>query len=59
MASAGILVSMELQGLSCSDGKWPDGLSLIPWQAAKLLTWDVSVVCLLADSYAAAAAAEK
>ena len=56
MASAGILVSMELQGLSCSDGKWPDGLSLIPWQAVKPLTWDVTVVCLLA---VAAAAAEK
>ena len=36
--------------------KRPDGLSLIPWQAGKPLTWDVTVVCPLADSYVATAA---
>jgi len=56
MASAGIPVSKEPQGLCRSDGKRPDGLSLIPWQAGKSLTWDVTVVCPLADSYVAAAA---
>ena len=40
MASAGIPVSKEPQGLSHSDGKQPDGLSVIPWQAGKPLTWD-------------------
>ena len=58
MASAGIPISKELQGLSRSDGKRPDGLSLIPWQAAKPLTWAVKVVCPLADSYVAAVARE-
>ena len=33
------------------DGKRPDGLALIPWQGGKPLTWDVSVVSTLADSY--------
>jgi len=56
MASAGIPVSKEPQGLSRSDGKRPDGLSLIPWQAGKPLTWDVTVVCPLDDSCVAVAA---
>jgi len=29
----------------------PNGLTLIPWQCAKFLTWDVTVVSTLADSY--------
>ena len=58
MASAGIPVSKEPQGLSRSDGKRPDSLSLILWQAGKPLTWDVTIVCPLADSYVAAAARE-
>ena len=45
-------------GLSRSDGKRPDGLSLVPWEAGKPLTWDVTVICPLADSYVAAAARE-
>ena len=58
MASAGIPVSKEHQGLSRSDGKRLDGLSLIPWQAGKPLIWEVTVVCPLADSYVATAARE-
>jgi len=45
MASAGILVSKEPQGLSRSDGKRLGGLSLIPWQAGKTLAWDVTFMC--------------
>ena len=37
----------ESQGLSRSDGKRPDGLTLTPWQAGKALPWDVTVVCPL------------
>jgi len=38
MASAGIPVSKEPQGLSRSDRKRSDSLSLIPWQPGKPLT---------------------
>ena len=55
MVSAGILVTKEPNGLSRSDGKRPDGLSLVPWEEGKPLTLDVTVVRSLADSYMATA----
>jgi len=51
----GIPVSKEPQGLIRSDGKRPDCLSLVPWEAGKPLTWDVTVICPLADSKVASA----
>jgi len=56
MVSAGTPVTKEPNGLSRSDGKRPDRLSLVPWEEGKPLTWDVTVVCPLADSYVATAA---
>jgi len=41
----------EPTGLSRSDGRRPDGLTFIPWQNGKSLTWDVTVATMLADSY--------
>ena len=43
----------EPTGLSRSDGKRSDGLSLIPWQEGKCLTWDVTVADMLAATYLA------
>ena len=40
---------LEPLGLSRTDGKRPDGLTLIPWQRGKSLTWDVTDT--VADSY--------
>ena len=37
--------------LSKADGKRPDGLTMVPWREGKPLTWDVTVVCPLAESY--------
>jgi len=53
-SAAGVLVAKEPTGLSRSDGKHPDGLSLVPWQNGKALCWDVTVICPLADSYISA-----
>ena len=47
----GVPVTKEPVGLVRIDGKRPDGLTLIPWQGGKPLTWDVTVVSTLADSY--------
>ena len=41
----------EPNGLFRSDGKRPDGLTLIPWQAGRCLAWDATVVDTLAASY--------
>ena len=51
LVSANIPATKEPVGLSRSDGKRPDGLTLIPRQAGKSLTWDVTVAHTLAESY--------
>ena len=64
-STAGVPVLKEPLGLSRTDGKRPDGLTLVPWSRGKALTWDVTVATTLADSYVASssrsagAAAEK
>ena len=62
---AGIPATKEPTGLSRTDGKRPDGLTLIPWRMGRALIWDATVTDTLAASYlpstsvAAAAAAEQ
>ena len=43
--------TMEPTGLSRSNGKRPDGLTLVPWSAGKSIIWDVTVVDTLAASH--------
>jgi len=50
LVSAGIPATKETVGLLRSDGKRPDGLTLVPWQSGKPLTWDVTVAHTLAAS---------
>jgi len=50
-STAGIPMSKEPAGLSRTDGKSPDGMTLIPWRADKPAVWDVTVVCTSAFSY--------
>ena len=54
-SSAGIPSCLELSCLSRSDGKQPDGLTLVPWERGKLLVWDATVPDSLAHSYRSAA----
>ena len=42
---------MEPTGLSRGDGMRPDGMTLIPWQSGKNVTWDVTVTDIIVDSY--------
>ena len=53
MRKADVPATKEPAGLSRSDGKKPDGLTLIPWQAGRCLTWDATVADTLAASYSA------
>ena len=48
---ADIPSTKEPTGLLRGDGKRSDGLTLVPWQAGKCLTWDAKVVDTLASSY--------
>jgi len=57
-ALAGFPVSKEPADLSRVDGKRPDGMTLIPWQAGKPVVWDVTVICTTTDSYVEASARE-
>ena len=41
----------EPVGLSRSDGKRPDGLTLIPWERGRCLAWDVTVPDTFAPSH--------
>ena len=43
LVSVGISVTKEPNGLSRSYGKRPDGLSLVPWEKGKPLTWDMDL----------------
>ena len=66
LSSAGIPASKEPTGLTIldTDGKRPDGLTLVPWQEGKPVTGDITVVstlaqsCLHASGHSAAGAAE-
>ena len=48
---AQILAVKEPVGLSRSDGKRPDGATLIPWARRKALTWDVMVPDTFSQSH--------
>ena len=53
--------SKEPHGLVLwSDGKWPDGLTLVPLKGGKPLAWNITSICrcTMADSYVAAMAKE-
>jgi hypothetical protein len=41
----------EPSGLSRTDGKRPDGITLLPWSSGKAVAWDVTVVDTVAESY--------
>ena len=51
LVRAKIPSTMEGTGLSRSDGKRPDGLTLVLWSAGKSIIWDVTVVDPPAASY--------
>jgi hypothetical protein len=51
LVRAGVSSVKEPAGMSRSDGKRPDGLTLVPWQGGRNAVWDVTVSDTLAGSY--------
>jgi len=51
MAKADIPALKEPSDLLRTDGKRPDGVTLLPWKQGKCVTWDVTVSDTLAQSY--------
>ena len=58
LTSAKIPARLEPSGLYRSDGKRPDGISLVPWRREKLLVWDATCPDTFAPSYSASATSE-
>ena len=51
LESAEIPSSLEPNGLYRSDGKRPDGVSIVPWKGGKILVWDVTCPDTMAPSH--------
>ena len=51
LSSVGIPSVLEPSGISRSDGKRVDGLSLVPWKAGRALIWDATCRDTMASSY--------
>ena len=51
LSSIKVPSTLEPPGLSRTDGKRPDGLTLIPWANGRALIWDATVLDTLANSY--------
>lgn len=56
LIKAGFPATREPVGLVRSDGKRPDGVTLIPWEGGRCLAWDATVIDTLAESYRARSA---
>lgn len=51
LVSANVPCVLEPPGLCRSDGKRPDGLTLVPWQRGRCLLWDATCVSTFAPSH--------
>src|SRR6218665_352777 len=49
--TAGFPAIKEPQGMLRSDGRRPDGTTLIPWRAGRNLVWNATVIDTIAPSY--------
>ena len=55
LVSAHVPSRLEPPGLLRSDGKRPDGVTVVPWRCGKLLVWDATCPDTLAPSYSSRA----
>ena len=58
MSAAHLPYRLEPTGLSRSDGKRPDGFTLVPWKSGRLLVWDAICSDTFAPSHLPSATGE-
>ena len=58
MSVAHLSSRLEPTGLSRSDGKRPDGVTLVPWKSGRLLVWDATCPDTFAPSHLPSATRE-
>ena len=58
LESAKVPCHLEPTGLYRSDGKTPDGASVVPWRGGKVLVWDATSADTLAPSHISLAVRE-
>ena len=58
LSSAKVPSRLEPSGIYRSDGKCPDGMSIVPWKSGKLLVWDVTCADTFAPSYTSIASSK-
>lgn len=58
LSAAKIPSRLEPAGVYRSDGKRPDGITMVPWEYGKLLVWDATCADTFAPSYLASATSE-
>ena len=51
LAAAKIPSLLEPTGVSSSDGKRPDGITIVPWKSGRVLVWDATCPDTYAPSY--------
>ena len=51
LISAQIPSRLEPAGVSCTDGKRPEEITVVPWSCSKLLVWDATCLGTFAPSY--------
>ena len=58
LSSARVPARFEPSGMDRTDGKRPDGITLVPWKNGKLLVWDATCPDTFAPSYISSAISE-
>ena len=58
LTSANVPARLEPSGLCRSDGKRPDGVTIVPWKCDRPLVWDATCPDTFAASYSAVASSE-
>ncbi len=58
LTSAKVPSRLEPSGLYRTDGKRPDGITVVPWKSGQLLVWDATCPDTFAQSYSSSATRE-